>query len=356
MSRLRSSQVNSSYFAGNVVFSALLVFGAITTAWAQAPAGSEAELRIRDSVRLEKREGGVDQTIPLPGGGWVVRDYTYEPPERQRIEFYDSRGRRTGEIAAYGKQPDKYVRLKDVAVDAEGNLWIADFGASRILRYDPDGELLSTILLQNPSYRPKALAVDGENGRVFVAGCYPTDKFLNRGCMLVHQYDLETGEFEGSIIETDPVAISKQWAGRSDYDLDLDADGAVYFVHEAVFKLYELDPDRGEITEVKLQTDEAEAPPRLSRETLISTEAKREAMAGSFRIDRVEASGEHVAVSIRKPHDTGYLLTVYDDDLEVLAQDLEAPGRLLGSTRDGGWTFLRRGPEGFSLVLASLDR
>lgn len=314
----------------------------------------EVELEVRETLWLDKESGRVDQVQPVPGGGWAVRDYTHDPPQEQRVELYDGEGRKQGMIRSYGRGPEKYVRLSDMAVDVEDRLWVADLGSSRILRYALNGDFLSSVLLQNPSYRPSRIALDPKRGRFFVAGCYPMETYLDQGCLLVHQYRLDNGSFLGSFVETDPKAIEKRWAGRSDYDLTIGPEGQVYFIHEAVFELVRLDPDEGETRAFSVQSDVATPPPHLSRETVVSTEAKEEAMRSSFRLDRVVAAGDNVLVSIAAPNDESYLLAAFREGRQI-AQDLQAPGRLVGRTEDEEWIFVRRDADGFALDFVSLE-
>lgn len=328
----------------------VLACAALATA-AAVPAAAQAplSLEVRSSLRLEKSGGRIDQVVPLPGGGWAVRDYSFDPPDRQRIQLFTADGRRSGEVAAFGRGPERYVRLKDIAVDRHGNLWVADFGSSRVLRFDRRGKLLSSILLQNPSFRPNALALDEARGRLYVTGCYPTDVYLDLGCLLVHRYRLQDGRFEGSFVTTDPEAVKKRWAGRSDYDLTLGPGGAVYFVDEAVHRLVRLDPDSGEVAGFAVESEIAEPPPSLSVEAVTSTAAKMRAIEGSFRLRRVQASGGYVVTVMSHPPGGGQLLTVFDGSGRTVARDLTMPGRLVGATADGGWTFARRDEQGFVL-------
>lgn len=347
MRSLGSSAVGRRLWRPLFACLALLAASAVTSG-----AQPVFSLDVRASVRLEKNAGRVDQVVPLPGGGWAVRDYSFDPPDRQRVELFAADGRRSGEIAAYGRGPERYVRLKDIAVDRQGDLWIADFGSARVLRFNRSGKLLSSVLLQNPSFRPNALALDEERGRLFVAGCYPTDIYLDRGCLLVHRYRLADGRFEGSFVETDPEALAKRWAGRSDYDLTVAPNGDVYFVDEGVHTLVLLDPESGRVAGFAVQSGIATPPASLSLETVASSAAKTRAIENSYRLTRVQASGAHVITAMSKPGGRGELLTVFDGSGRTVARDLELPGRLVGATTNGGWIFARRERQGFVLDFA----
>ena len=317
-----------------------------------ARAGNGFELEYRERIHLEKQSGSIDEVVALPQGGFAVRDYTSDPPAEQKIEFFGADGSRTGTIAAFGKGPTKYLALRDIAVDSKGHLWVADFGASRVLEYELNGDVLSTLLLQNPSFRPEVLAIDEERGRLFIAGCSPLKVYLDRGCLHVHEYRLKDRRFTRSFIETSEESITKLWASRVLSDLSLDRNGRVYFLEQAVFRLLRLDPLSGEVTELAINSTVAEVPPALAVETVTSKDRMEAARRAAYLLDRVVASGAHVAVSIRRPGDAGYLLAVFDEEGRQVATDLDIGGHLVGATRDGGWLFARNQDGRFVLDVA----
>ena len=304
------------------------------------------------TVTLEKRSGKVDQVEPRPTGGFAVRDYTWEPPEGQVIELFSNAGELEHRIQGYGHGAGKYIRLKDLAVAPDGSIWVADFGASRATHYAADGEVLGTLLLQNPSYRPAALAVDGES--LYTAGCVPIDTYLNRGCELVHRYRLEDRKFQETTLRTPEETIERGWAGRGGYDLDIGADGTLYFVHETTFALFRRPSDQAMFTRIEVKSDSATPPAPLTREIGTRPGGPDELLAASFVIDRVVAGTGHVAVSIRRPGDDGYLLAIFDDKGKQVARDVPAPGRLVGSGPAGEWVFVREQGDRFVLELARL--
>jgi|GEM_PF-2215814 len=353
--KLRTEPSNREFGVADVTMLATILI-ALTLAFplraaTQAPT---LKLELRSTITLHKESGRVDGALP-DGKGWVVRDYSWKTPENQRIEFYDTEGVTRGAISAYGEDPDKYVRLRDMDIDDEGKVWIADFGSGRVLAFDHTGKLVSSILLQNPSYRPKALALDQRHDRLYVAGCYPTHTFLDKGCLLVHEYKLSDGRFLSSAVETDPELVAKRWAVVGDEHLAVGPSGQVFFVQEPERKLWRLDPATDQVTSTEIESAIAEPTPALTVDQLMSNDAAK-VLAASYRVDQVRAAGHLVMVSISRPNGAGYLLEVFDQDGKQLAEDIEAPGRLVGSTRDGGWVFARRAGKRFALEVGVLKQ
>lgn len=70
--------------------------------------------------------------------------------------------------------PDsQLVRPEGVALDGQGNLYVADYGRHRVAKFAPDGRLLAAWGSQGSGptelLRPKGVAVDAISGRVYVA-------------------------------------------------------------------------------------------------------------------------------------------------------------------------------------------
>lgn len=340
-----------SFGAGAVVLVLVLSGGPVHGEPGTEAAALQPRLEVLRSVVLEKSSGRVDQVLALPDGGFATRDYSWETPEHQKIELFDPSGHRRGEIARYGLGPGQYHRLADLAVHPTGDLWVADYGSTRLLRYSPDGRVRQTVLVQNPSFRPRAVEVDRERRALYVAGCYPTDTYLDRGCLLVHRYELDRGAFRGSFVETQPGVVERLWSGRSGFDLTLGGDGKVYLLHQASLDLLRLDPDSGDVETIRIDTTTAEEPPALTPEVITSIEGMHSALEKSFRMERVEAAGPWLAVSIARPRGKGYLVVLFRDGSQVTS-DVPAPGRLVGASGDGGFLFLRRDEDRFVLDVA----
>lgn len=90
---------------------------------------------------------------------------------RAHIQAFDPDGRFLRSIAVPTSEPDVSVPA-GLTVDAGGNIWLADFGANRILRFKPAGEVLTEWGIQGVRdgqiSNPNDVAVD-RAGNVYVA-------------------------------------------------------------------------------------------------------------------------------------------------------------------------------------------
>ena len=67
---------------------------------------------------------------------------TYVATSAGRIEVYDPSGSEVDEFAGRGNKLGKLESPGQIALDAAGNLWVADRGNNRVQQYGPDGERL----------------------------------------------------------------------------------------------------------------------------------------------------------------------------------------------------------------------
>jgi DNA-binding beta-propeller fold protein YncE len=70
--------------------------------------------------------------------------------------------------------PDPRLRRPEgIALDQEGNLWVADYGHDRVVKLNPDGHLLlswgSRGSAPGEFVGPKGIAIDPSSGRIYVA-------------------------------------------------------------------------------------------------------------------------------------------------------------------------------------------
>jgi hypothetical protein len=153
---------------------------------ASAPQPQAPTLTTVRTFQLSKPAGRIDQFAALPDGTFVVRDANFHDPATQALEVYGRDSRLVRKISAFGTEPQQFLRLRGMAVAANGNIWIADL--SRLMQFGADGRLIGTTLIQKPGYQIKALALDEAHGYMYLAGCLPLKVFLDAGCQLVHQY------------------------------------------------------------------------------------------------------------------------------------------------------------------------
>ncbi len=109
--------------------------------------------------------------------------------------------------------PGDFSRPAGVAVDAEGNLYVADTWNDRIEIFDADGNFISTFGKpgDGPGYfaRPKGVALDGD-GHVWVADGMQdrVQVFTKEGQLLISYggHGLQPGQFQGLV----SIAIDKK--------------------------------------------------------------------------------------------------------------------------------------------------
>jgi sugar lactone lactonase YvrE len=70
--------------------------------------------------------------------------------------------------------PDAQLRRPEgIAVDRDGNLWVADYGRDRVVKLAPDGRLLLSWGGRGSGpgefVGPKGIAIDPTSGRLYVA-------------------------------------------------------------------------------------------------------------------------------------------------------------------------------------------
>jgi DNA-binding beta-propeller fold protein YncE len=87
------------------------------------------------------------------------------------VQIFDAAGEPAGTLGTAGDQPGQLRKPTDVAIDAAGNLYIADAGNARIEKFAPDGRHLQTIGERGSQsgqfMAPRSVAVDDE-GRIYV--------------------------------------------------------------------------------------------------------------------------------------------------------------------------------------------
>jgi hypothetical protein len=332
-----------------VLVPVLICFAAGAAAGGSAP--KTPALKRGQSVMLRKTSGEVDQVVPLPGGEYAVRDSNFRRPETQAIEVYAHSGSLIRKVGGFGNGPQSFLRLMSVAAQADGALWSGDF-ARRINRYDPSGKLTGTLLLQKPALSSlTSLALDESRGVFYVAGCLPEHVYIDLGCLLVHQYSLKNNEFLHSFVPTDPALLKGNLQPFEATFIDVDGAGNVWAVDAPIFKILRLNPVSGKVTSFPVRSNIARPTLSLPLPKPGEQNQLRAQFDTSFLLWRVLAAGPYAVVSVRKPHDSGYLLQVFDQTGRQVGIDLASPGELAGRTSAGELIFcVPKPPQGFELT------
>jgi hypothetical protein len=316
-------------------------------AWPQVPVVL-SRVRI---TRLQLPIARVDQVLPLPNGGFAIRSSDFRNEQNQAIQLIDAQGRFVRKIGSFGRAPGQYFRLTSIGVLRNGILWATDL-RSRVMLFNEDGNLRQTFLIQSPGYDIKDLSLDEERGVFYLAGCLPTKTYLDLGCQLVHEYSISAGRYIRSFLETDPEAIRKRLLALENYHIDRDATGEIFAVDAPLFKLFVVDP----------RTAHSEAFPVVSKiaspvsslETGQNSDYYDNAFEGAFLLDTVQVVDANVIISIRRPHDSGYVLEVLCKNGRQVSTDVQPPGRLVGKGDTGNLYFAWKDQRGLELGEFSL--
>ncbi|HEX5757666.1 MAG TPA: hypothetical protein VF121_00585 [Thermoanaerobaculia bacterium] len=298
-----------------------------------------------EPITLAKAGGRVDEVIVLRDGTHVVRNSDFENAEDQSLELYDRSGRLIRRLAGYGRSPGSFYRLKDVAVTAGTTIWAADI-IGRLSFLDLRGKLLGTKLIQNPGYQVDGLAIDEGRGFFFLSGCLPTAGFLDRGCVLVHQYRIRDKAHARSFLPTDPDVLTKNHVALQDVAIALDGMGRVFAADAPVLKLNRVDPRSGATRTFPLRSRTLRPLPTLDK----TSEAALRAYESSDLIERIVVAEGYAVVSVRRPAKRGFLLAVFTLDGVQVGVDLPSPGELVGKTAEGKLLFARRVGTGHEIT------
>ena len=103
-----------------------------------------------------------DVEFGLDGSVYVSDGYV-----NSRIVNFSPEGEFLFEWGEFGDAPGQFHTPHDLAVDAQGRLYVADRENDRIQVFEPDGKFLS-VFNSGGSWRPYGLAVSDTLGRLFV--------------------------------------------------------------------------------------------------------------------------------------------------------------------------------------------
>jgi hypothetical protein len=313
-----------------------------------ATSRADPNLALVRRTALKKASGRVDQVVPLPSGGFLVRDADLLNEHTQALEVYDASGRFIRKIGGFGPRPGSYQALKSIAVSGS-TIWVADL-IGRLSFFDLQGKLLGTKLIQQPGYQVEGIVLDEARGHAYLSGCLPTHVYLDRGCKVVHQYSLQDKRYLRSFLDNDPQLQERNTIAFSDNSLDVDPQGMIWVVDAPVFKLLRVDPRTAKTQGFPIRSTTAR--PIAKVEAGSNTQAIYES---SYLLDRVLVAGGHTVVSIRVPKGGSGLLEVFDANGRQVATDLKPPGKLVGKTRDGRLLFVSALKGGFEIGEYSLS-
>jgi sugar lactone lactonase YvrE/phosphodiesterase/alkaline phosphatase D-like protein len=164
--------------------------------------------------KLGSGEGQLDEPLGIAldasGNLWVA------DTENNRIEKFNSKGEYLSQFGSKGSGNGQFSQPYALAVDGSGNLWVADTFNSRIEKFNAKGEYLSQIGSQGSGngqlYRPYGLGFDSA-GNLWVADTWNQriEKFNSKGEYL--------SQFKTSASPTDIAADSEGNLWVSEYAL-----------------------------------------------------------------------------------------------------------------------------------------
>lgn len=308
-------------------------------------AESRVDLSQIKTTLLRKPSGHVHQVLAVPSGGFIIRDSNFSNETAQAVELYSDSGYYCGQFGSFGRGPGKFYRLKSITISADQTLWLVDV-IGRISRFDMEGRLTSTKLIQRPTYQVDWVVLDESRGAYYLAGYLPKKVYIDYGTQLIHKYDLAKDAYRQSFLDNDVSVLVKNLPALSDVIVDSDAQGRLYVVDAPIMKLTILDPESGksEIIPISSQVIKPISP--------LDTGVKQaqEAFENSYLIDRVVVGDTHTVVSVREPKSAGFVLQIFTNDGRQVASDLASPGQLVGKTRDGHFYFVRQTAGSFELA------
>jgi RHS repeat-associated protein len=100
--------------------------------------------------------------IDSQGNVWLADTYNH------RIDEFNDAGEYRNSLGSYGTGNGQLVQPQDVAIDAKGNIWVADTGQNRVQKLNPAGEYIGEIE-KGQIYYPSAIAIVPSNGDIWVA-------------------------------------------------------------------------------------------------------------------------------------------------------------------------------------------
>jgi RHS repeat-associated protein len=161
--------------------------------------------------------------------------------ENNRIQQFDEEGEYLSQFGTEGEEEGQLQSPTDVAIDSEGNVWVTDSGNNRIDEFNQAGEYLSSIGFESEEEEslfswPESLAIDSHDN-IWVADTYHREvKEFNHSGELIGAFGGEFGSEPGQIIEASAIAV--------------DSEDHVWLADYSNFRVTEFDDEGGFIREI----------------------------------------------------------------------------------------------------------
>jgi len=134
------------------------VFGTLNESAAQEPIGSFYQYSSQGLLRLNLGGVAIPNSICFSPDGRILY-YCDSTQSHIRCCDYDAESGETANSRVFATLPIAGVCPDGSTVDAEGCLWNAQWGASRVVRYTPQGEIDRVVSL--PAKKPTCVAFGG---------------------------------------------------------------------------------------------------------------------------------------------------------------------------------------------------
>jgi RHS repeat-associated protein len=153
--------------------------------------------------------------IDSEGDVWVADE------ENDRVEEFDDEGEYLSQFGTEGEEEGQLQSPTDVAIDSEGNIWVTDSGNNRVDEFNQAGEYLSSIGFESGGEEeepeeeslfswPESLAIDSHDN-IWVADTYHREvKEFDHNGELIGAFGGEFGSEPGQIIEASAIAVDSE--------------------------------------------------------------------------------------------------------------------------------------------------
>jgi RHS repeat-associated protein len=175
--------------------------------------------------------------VDAEGDVWVADE------ENDRIQEFDEEGEYLSQFGTEGEEGGQLQSPTDVAIDSKGNVWVTDSGNNRIDEFNQAGEYLSSIGFESEEEEeenllswPESLAIDSHDN-IWVADTYHREvKEFDHSGELIGSFGGEFGSEPGQIIEASAIAV--------------DSEDHVWLADYSNYRVTEFDDEGGFIREI----------------------------------------------------------------------------------------------------------